>query len=98
MQAVAHANLQITEAIKRYGVSDATTALFVVSISPLDELETEVKMKSVVAGDLVPLGNHARLTNWSVVRKVWNPSFLFISSVTDHPHPALQDRYRAPCS
>jgi EKC/KEOPS complex subunit CGI121/TPRKB len=70
MKAVAHVSIQITEAIKRYGVSDATTALFVVSISPLDGLETEVKMKTVVTGDLVPLGDLARLTNWSSVRKV----------------------------
>ena len=94
MQVATHPSLQITDAIKRYGVSDATTALFVVRISSSDVSEMAVKMKAVVTGDMVPLGDHARLTDWAAVRKVRLASLLCLSQSRIAAHyPALQDRH-----
>ncbi|KAI0637580.1 CGI-121-domain-containing protein [Trametes polyzona] len=61
----------ITEAIRRYGVADATTSLFVVRISPPDLDNVEKRMSSVVEGTLVPLDHLTRITNWASVKKYY---------------------------
>ncbi|KXN90555.1 hypothetical protein AN958_04227 [Leucoagaricus sp. SymC.cos] len=61
----------ITEAIRRYGVSDTTASLFVVRIDAgtLSGGEMELRMKKVVDGDLVPLSQLREVTDWSTIKK-----------------------------
>lgn len=62
---------QITEALRRFGVSDTSRSLLVVSIGPpMDASVVEKAMKDVVEGDLVPLENLKAITDWSSIRKV----------------------------
>jgi len=62
--------LQITEAIRRYGVSDTTTALFVIRVTSPELTDVEAKMNAVVLGTLSPLISLERLTEWSSIKKV----------------------------
>ncbi|KAF5364055.1 hypothetical protein D9756_000989 [Leucocoprinus leucothites] len=61
----------ITEAIRRYGVSDATTSLLVVRIDggTTPPIEMESKVKKVVDGGLVPLSQLQEVTDWSTIKK-----------------------------
>ncbi|KAN0140165.1 Kinase binding protein CGI-121 domain containing protein [Lactarius tabidus] len=59
----------ITEALRRYGVTDASTALFVVHIDPLASLDVRSRMSEVVQGTLVPMSTLADLTDWVAVKK-----------------------------
>ncbi|KIM79467.1 hypothetical protein PILCRDRAFT_823362 [Piloderma croceum F 1598] len=59
----------ITEAIRRYGVSDTTTALFVIRVTSPDLTDVEVKMNAVVSGTLSPLSSLNQLTDWPSIRK-----------------------------
>jgi len=59
----------ITEAIRRYGVSDTTTALFVVRITSPDFTDIEAKMNAVVLGTLSSLGTLDKITDWSSIMK-----------------------------
>jgi EKC/KEOPS complex subunit CGI121/TPRKB len=63
---------QITEAIRRYGVSDTTSALFVVRISGPDisTWEIQEKMNAVVSGTVVPIGVLETVTDWTSIKKV----------------------------
>lgn len=61
---------QITEAIRRYGVSDTTTALFVVRVASPDITCIEDKMNAVIQGTISPLSALEQLTDWSSVKKV----------------------------
>ncbi|KAH9853321.1 CGI-121-domain-containing protein [Lenzites betulinus] len=61
----------ITEAIRRYGVSDASTALIVVRISSPDLEDVETQMNAVVEGTLVPLDDLAQITDWASVKKYY---------------------------
>jgi hypothetical protein len=65
-------NIKITEAIRRYGVSDSTASLLVVRIDAgtLPANEIEVKMKNIVDGDLVPFSDLDKVTDWSTIKKV----------------------------
>lgn len=68
---LAHRLHQITEALRRFGVSDTSRSLLVVSIGPpSDASVVEKSMKDVVEGDLVPLENLKDITDWSAIRKV----------------------------
>lgn len=68
---MAHRLHQITEALRRFGVSDASRSLLVVSIGPpSDASVVEKAMKEIVEGDLVPLENLKDITDWSSIRKV----------------------------
>ena len=63
---------QITEALRRYGVSDTTSALFVVRIGGPDDLTSDIlgKMNDVVLGTVVPFSVLETVTNWSSIKKV----------------------------
>lgn len=68
---LAHRLHQITEALRRFGVSDTSRSLLVVSIGPpSDASVVEKAMKEIVEGDLVPLENLKDITDWSSIRKV----------------------------
>ncbi|KAG6816906.1 hypothetical protein H0H87_001859 [Tephrocybe sp. NHM501043] len=55
----------ITEALRRYGISDKTTAVIVVSIEGVPG----AKMGAGIAGTLSPLSALDGLTDWAAVRK-----------------------------
>ncbi|KIY45147.1 CGI-121-domain-containing protein [Fistulina hepatica ATCC 64428] len=58
----------ISEALRRYGVSDTTTALLVVRIcgrSDVGANAMRMQAEAVVQGDLVPLSHLAELTDWA---------------------------------
>lgn len=61
----------ITEAIRRYGVSDTTSALFVVRIDGPNMSPSEIqdKMNAVVSGTVVPVSVLETLTNWTTIKK-----------------------------
>ncbi|KAF9076693.1 kinase binding protein CGI-121-domain-containing protein [Rhodocollybia butyracea] len=61
----------ITEAIRRYGVSDKSESLLVVQItdSSASVSDVEIKMKEVVDGTVVPFGELATITEWDRVKK-----------------------------
>ncbi|KAI9466554.1 CGI-121-domain-containing protein [Lactarius psammicola] len=59
----------ITEALRRYGVTDDCTALFVVRIDPLASLDVRSRMSAVVEGTLVTMSELAGLTDWVAVKK-----------------------------
>ena len=60
--------LQISEAIRRYGVSDATTSLFVVEIGTLPSHHD--KIKAIVDGTVSPFSQLSEITDWGTVKKV----------------------------
>ncbi|KAI0719219.1 CGI-121-domain-containing protein [Fomitopsis betulina] len=63
-------NNNITEAIRRFGVSDTATSLFVVRVGgPGTSIEDD--MKAVVAGDVLPLADLPKLTDWATVKKYY---------------------------
>ncbi|KAL5527021.1 hypothetical protein ACEPAG_5812 [Sanghuangporus baumii] len=63
----------ITEALRRFGVSDNSNSLLVVRVGhqavPASEVESQ--MKSVVEGDLVPIEALSDITDWAAVRKYY---------------------------
>ena len=66
------ASFQISEAIKRFGVSDTTQVLLVIRVSPPSFTSNEFNTKAglVVKGDLVPLSSLEQYTDWKLVQKV----------------------------
>ncbi|OSD01986.1 CGI-121-domain-containing protein [Trametes coccinea BRFM310] len=61
----------ITEAIRRYGVADATTSLIVVRIASPDLNDVQQRMNAVVEGTLTPLDQLAQITDWASVKKYY---------------------------
>ncbi|KAI5119627.1 hypothetical protein M0805_007891 [Coniferiporia weirii] len=62
----------ITEALRRFGVSDSSASLFVVRIgSDTDSNEVLSSMKVVVDGVLVPLNALDGITDWVSVKKYY---------------------------
>jgi hypothetical protein len=61
---------QISEAIRRYGVSDTSTFLFVVRIDPINAPFTQSQMDEVVFGTASPLATLESITDWTAVKKV----------------------------
>ncbi|THH16927.1 hypothetical protein EW146_g3798 [Bondarzewia mesenterica] len=59
----------ITEAIRRYGVSDTSTALLVVRVASPDLQDVEGKMRAIVEGNIRPLSELDTLTDWPVIKK-----------------------------
>ncbi|KAH9956799.1 CGI-121-domain-containing protein [Russula dissimulans] len=59
----------ITEALRRYGVSDDSTALLVIRIHPLETSDVKSRMCAVVEGTLVPISELEGLTDWIAVKK-----------------------------
>jgi EKC/KEOPS complex subunit CGI121/TPRKB len=65
---------QISEAIRRYGVSDTTSSLFVVRIGGADTSSSGMldKMNAVVSGTIVPIRDLETVTDWMTIQKVWH--------------------------
>ncbi|KAF8920718.1 kinase binding protein CGI-121-domain-containing protein [Mucidula mucida] len=63
----------ITEAIRRYGISDDTKALLVVHICDKSTPSAQVqsKLDKVIDGTLVPLESLQNLTDWSRIQKYY---------------------------
>jgi hypothetical protein len=61
---------KITEALRRYGVSDGSTALLVIRINPLQPSKVSSRMSAAVEGTQVPLSELGGLTDWVAVKKV----------------------------
>ncbi|CAL1709317.1 unnamed protein product [Somion occarium] len=62
----------ISEAIRRYGVSSSTTSLLVVRIGrPGDPATVQMQMSAVVSGDLSPTSRLAGITDWARVKKYY---------------------------
>jgi len=61
-------HLQISEAIRRYGVSDSTSSLFVVEIGVLPSHHD--KAKAIVNGTVSPFSQLAEITDWTSIKKV----------------------------
>ncbi|KAL5508606.1 hypothetical protein ACEPAH_6225 [Sanghuangporus vaninii] len=63
----------ITEALRRFGVSDNSNSLLVVRVGqqavPASEVESQ--MNSVVEGDLVPIETLSDVTDWDAVKKYY---------------------------
>ncbi|KAJ7645637.1 kinase binding protein CGI-121-domain-containing protein [Mycena polygramma] len=61
----------ISEAMRRYGVSDATTALIVVRIGGPDLLAEDVErdMDAIVKGTKAPFTELRELTDWTAIKK-----------------------------
>ncbi|KAF8509429.1 CGI-121-domain-containing protein [Hysterangium stoloniferum] len=69
----------ISEAIKRFGVSDSSQALLVVRIGP-PAITSKIfsdSVKQVVSGDLTELSTLASYTDWPLIRKVYKFSAIF---------------------
>lgn len=64
--------LQITEALRRYGVSDTTRSLLVVRIDGPDLPAEQAKkyMDAIIYGETVPLDKLQDITEWNTVKKV----------------------------
>lgn len=72
---------QISDAIRRFGVSDKTTVLLVVKIHSglLDKGSRKsilAAMQAVVEGELVSLSSLPDFTNWTAVKKVQRVGFI----------------------
>ncbi|KIY69039.1 CGI-121-domain-containing protein [Cylindrobasidium torrendii FP15055 ss-10] len=63
----------ITEAIRRYGISDSTKSLLVVHIAPKSQSAEDLKAKlqRIVDGTLVPASTLAGITDWAKVKKYY---------------------------
>lgn len=68
--------LQITEALRRYGVSDSSTSLFVVRVASPDLPDVPEKMHAVVNGTIVSLSDLSTLTDWAAIKKVSNIAYM----------------------
>ncbi|OSX60740.1 hypothetical protein POSPLADRAFT_1148484 [Postia placenta MAD-698-R-SB12] len=64
-------NASITEAIRRFGISDETTALLAIRISSPDLTDVEGRMRAVVSGDLSNLNELRQVTDWTNIRKYY---------------------------
>ncbi|KAI9059004.1 CGI-121-domain-containing protein [Trametes sanguinea] len=61
----------ITEAIRRYGVADATTSLIVVRIASPDLDNVQQSMSAIVEGTITPLDQLAQITDWASIKKYY---------------------------
>jgi EKC/KEOPS complex subunit CGI121/TPRKB len=62
--------VQISEAIRRYGVADTSTNVLVVRITSPELQDVGARMLSVVSGTISPLEDLAGITDWASIRKV----------------------------
>lgn len=60
--------LQISEAIRRYGISDSATSLLVVEIGTV--LSHHDKIKAVVNGTVSPFSRLSEITDLAIIKKV----------------------------
>ena len=63
---------QITEAIRRYGISDTSTSMIVVRVgdAAFPSASAHELMKDVVIGDIVPFDELKEVTDWAAIKKV----------------------------
>lgn len=89
--------MQISDAIRRFGVSDQTRSLLVVRVGNIDSYtgsiltdeELRLNMESVVQGRAAGLDeNLSHITDFSQIHKVANLQVQ--SVVVDHAHPSGQ--------
>ncbi|KAG0698011.1 kinase binding protein CGI-121-domain-containing protein [Suillus ampliporus] len=59
----------ITEAIRRYGVSDASTTLVLVRVDVSDIPDIQRRMCDIVQGSIVPFEALGQMTDWSTIKK-----------------------------
>ncbi|KAG1729084.1 kinase binding protein CGI-121-domain-containing protein [Suillus paluster] len=59
----------ITEAIRRYGVSDASTTLILVRVDVSDIPDIQRRMSDIVQGSIVPFEALGQMTDWSTIQK-----------------------------
>ncbi|KAG2114646.1 CGI-121-domain-containing protein [Suillus discolor] len=59
----------ITEAIRRYGVSDESTTLIVVRVDVSDTPDLQRRMCDVIQGCMVPFQALVKMTDWSIIKK-----------------------------
>ncbi|KAG2139749.1 kinase binding protein CGI-121-domain-containing protein [Suillus clintonianus] len=59
----------ITEAIRRYGVSDASTTLIVVRVDVSDTPNIQRRMCDIIQGSMVPFRVLGQITDWSIIKK-----------------------------
>ncbi|TCD69193.1 hypothetical protein EIP91_008489 [Steccherinum ochraceum] len=59
----------ITDAIRRYGVSDTTESLILVRIGAQGGTSVETQMASIVKGDLSSLESLPDIADWTLIRK-----------------------------
>jgi len=72
---------QISDAIRRFGVSDGATVLLVVKVhSGLPDEESKksilAAMQAAVEGELLPLSSLSDFTDWTAVKKVQLVGFI----------------------
>lgn len=60
--------LQISEAIRRYGISDSTTSLFVIEIGA--QVSRHDKAKAIVNGTVAPFSRLSEITDLATIKKV----------------------------
>ena len=82
-----HYASQITEALRRYGVSDATTDLIVVRVGEanLDSAKIQELMEEIVLGKMVPFAELKDITDWSSIKKVRSIDRHLCTSYSCHP-------------
>lgn len=91
---VSIACLQISEAIRRYGISDSTTSLFVIEIGT--QVGRRDKVEAIVNGTVAPFSRLSEITDLATIKKVrcmylCLPLFLTIRTV-----PQTQQRVGNP--
>ncbi|KAG2125892.1 kinase binding protein CGI-121-domain-containing protein [Suillus cothurnatus] len=59
----------ITEAIRRYGVSDKSTTLIVVRVDVSDTPDLQCHMCDIIQGCMVPFKALGQMTDWSIIQK-----------------------------
>ncbi|KAF8516673.1 kinase binding protein CGI-121-domain-containing protein, partial [Gautieria morchelliformis] len=92
----------ISEAIKRFGISDTSQALLVVRVCApsltLDDFESKIGL--VLKGDLLPLSSLEQITDWTLVRKYYklSPDPSVQASLQSQPeHRAYMDQLVISC-
>lgn len=63
-------HLQITEAIRRYGVSDVSTTLIAIRVDLSNTPDIQRRMCDIVQGSIVPFEALKQMTDWSTIKKV----------------------------
>ncbi|KAG1888739.1 CGI-121-domain-containing protein [Suillus subluteus] len=59
----------ITEAIRRYGVSDESTTLIVVRVDVSNTPDLQRRMCDIIQGRMVPFQVLSQMTDWSIIKK-----------------------------
>ena len=87
-------SLQISEAIRRFGISDSTTSLFVVEIGALpSQLD---KIKAIVDGVVSPFSRLSEITDWATIKKVCCMNLVPLSLLTVRAVPQNEQRVGGP--